>query len=565
MVDVAEYGMHETTASYDTGEKLSSFVQYTSFFDDDYEASFGSQREGGGAGVEGHRPVRRKTGELGSDGGKIRKKAKRGGSPPGQGLGNHLSAPAIPTVDVLPTADAAAGFKEPYASDSDSDGRGGADVVNDRIIRTMYPEARSGPFTCSSSTGTSSGTSQSGDRSSPKPLASLQEVLPKPPSPMGSSGGSGGTSAGAGSAGRKRGGPSYTALICSQGNMIASLILQICAAANTPDAAVFISNGNRGRLQFLKDTVEHLVSYVCNQREDIKVLEVYGVFLGVCHSRLEEVADMLRKISTGESTVTENFDIFELKLRSYLEELHALFPVEDGKPRDSPYRPGAGAAGGEGATLTASQAEGGRLLPTSVIQDEYARQIWESEFGPEVFYVTYDRFLLFLSHRGLVTEEQMPDSEMYHLYLRYFLNFPSDNVVSTYKWHQFVRLFGPPQQLATNFGTIVSGQGFLGLINRIRAYEILTLTPQPRSVLIRFSRTEPQFLAFSYRNSEGKINHQVNRDRKTGEPIPVDVFLRKRFPKYHLVNKRLDVRTILGCKRGSSLCEYASASAGYIL
>jgi hypothetical protein len=43
----------------------------------------------------------------------------------------------------------------------------------------------------------------------------------------------------------------------------------------------------------------------------------------------------------------------------------------------------------------------------------------------------------------------------------------------------------------------VLGRGFLGLINRIKAREILTLEPGKNVLLLRFSRTAPDFLAVS--------------------------------------------------------------------
>jgi hypothetical protein len=50
---------------------------------------------------------------------------------------------------------------------------------------------------------------------------------------------------------------------------------------------------------------------------------------------------------------------------------------------------------------------------------------------------------------------------------------------------------------------------------------------------MRFSRTEPEFLAFSYKNSRGQIGHQINRDDQ-GDIIPIETFIAKRFPGYAL-------------------------------
>jgi len=102
--------------------------------------------------------------------------------------------------------------------------------------------------------------------------------------------------------------------------------------------------------------------------------------------------------------------------------------------------------------------------------------------------------------------------------MQFFLNFPKDDTVTVSKyatnpssfqpsspakklttglslsrrWNLLTRLFGPYENFYQNFKTYVLGQGFLGLINRIRAEEILK--DYPYHVLIRFSRTAPLVL-----------------------------------------------------------------------
>jgi hypothetical protein len=61
--------------------------------------------------------------------------------------------------------------------------------------------------------------------------------------------------------------------------------------------------------------------------------------------------------------------------------------------------------------------------------------------------------------------------------------------VTVYKWHILTRLFGPWDSFFDNIKLYVMGQGFLGLINRIRAEELLRDAPD--QLLIRFSRTIP--------------------------------------------------------------------------
>jgi hypothetical protein len=318
--------------------------------------------------------------------------------------------------------------------------------------------------------------------------------------------------------------------------LIASLILSICTAANQK---VFLLNKeDRSRLQFLKDTVTLITDYVSHQDESVRQFEPCETLLSLITTRMNEVHDVLKKILSQSSTMTENFDIFELKLRSHLEELKSMFPVG-------------------GSPVVES--------PSLLIADLDARKTWERSFGPNTHIVSFSSFVFMLQQEGILSSLSDHDRERFILFLRYFVNFPSDDAVTTFKWAQLIRLFGPYDSFAKTFGEVVARRGFLGLINRIKAYEILTMIHQPRSLLIRMSRTEPQFLAFSYKNSSGQIGHQINKDKKTGLPIPVAKFIRTKFSGYTLVNKTVDIDLILGKDPNGSLCEYACTPTGYIL
>jgi hypothetical protein len=277
--------------------------------------------------------------------------------------------------------------------------------------------------------------------------------------------------------------------------------------------------------------VDLIVSFASSQREEVKSLPAFQTLFQTLTSRMVDVSQMLEKIERMESTITENFDIFELKLRSYLEELRALFPLNS-----SPYS------------------------PLSVITDEGARLVWARNFGESPF-VSFEKFVHMLEGERVIPRGASEDRM--GMFLRYFVNFPIDDAVTTFKWNQLVRLFGPLDHFANNFQQLVTGRGFLGLINRIQAYEILTVTHQPRTLLIRASRTEPQFLAFSYKDSEGKIAHRLNKDRH-GRLVPVEEFMRTRFAGYELVGQGLNLEKIFGVEKYSDpLSRYASESGGY--
>jgi hypothetical protein len=70
----------------------------------------------------------------------------------------------------------------------------------------------------------------------------------------------------------------------------------------------------------------------------------------------------------GTAAVTENFDVFELTLRRYLEQSNRLFPLE-GDDRDRPDP------------------------PSSCIEDKKARQVWDRNIGADVYFTTFATFI----------------------------------------------------------------------------------------------------------------------------------------------------------------------------
>mmetsp|Transcript_25633 Transcript_25633/g.35551 ORF Transcript_25633/g.35551 Transcript_25633/m.35551 type:complete len:384 (-) Transcript_25633:444-1595(-) len=314
--------------------------------------------------------------------------------------------------------------------------------------------------------------------------------------------------------------------------LVSTIIFRICQEADAE--RFYLKKEDRTRLQFLKDTLDRLNNFISQQEEVVKRLTSYRTLLLILRTRLEDVLVILQKIERRESVITPNFDIFELKLRGLLEELSALFPLS--------------------APLA---------TPADVISDTDARVMWLRCFGADTYLVDFKNFLIVLNQQKIL-DDQDPNYHTQVLFLRYFINFPSDDVVTPYKWGVLMSLFGPFSAFSANFSKIVSGRGFLGLINRIQAYETLTLTHKPRTLLIRFSRTEPQFLAFSYKNSQGKIGHQINKDPETGLPVPIERFISMKFPNYELVNLTLNVEKIFENQSAKPLSDYAIESEGYI-
>jgi len=81
-----------------------------------------------------------------------------------------------------------------------------------------------------------------------------------------------------------------------------------------------------------------------------------------------------------------------------------------------------------------------------------------------------------------------------------------------------------------------------------------------KCVLIRFSRTEPEFLAFSYKDADkGVINHQLNKNSQN-ELIPVEKFLKTHFKGFTLVNQQINLDSILD----RTTISYAETMSGYL-
>ena len=322
--------------------------------------------------------------------------------------------------------------------------------------------------------------------------------------------------------------------VCFLAKSITVMIQTIFTLVGSSESHLSFNKEDRSRIQFLKDTVDLISDSVSNQCEIVRRILSYNQLLGFLIRRMTEILEILKQIQERHSTITENFDIFELKLRSHLDELTSMFP--NGNSRFIVH-------------------------PSELISDVDAKKLWDAHFGTDTFLVTFSQFLEMLQLANVYS----PNNRRFRLFLEYFVNFPCDDYVSTYKWDSLIRLFGPFRSFSLNFSDIVTRRGFLGLVNRIKAYEILSVVRQPKCLLIRLSRTEPQYLAFSYRDADGNIAHQVNKDRKTRLPIPVSKFIQTKFPGYTLINMSVDIEQILGKNENLSLSQYASTNSEYIL
>lgn len=285
------------------------------------------------------------------------------------------------------------------------------------------------------------------------------------------------------------------------------------------------------RVLFMRDTVVEIFEYYSKQSDDIKTDELFVLLTEYLVDLMMDIMFMLGKITKYEAVITQNFDIFEWKILEVFKiELETMFPLEGCIPKAS-----------------------------ELISDSNAREAWVSTFGSNCM-VSYDNFIKMVGTKFL-----NPTSESYFKTLQkieYIVNFPSRFVITPCKWNFLVKLFGPCDKLEENLGKF-GKSGFLGYTNRIQSYEILKQGANIR-LLFRFSRTEPGFFAFSYRNGKGEISHKINKDQQTGKPIPVREFLKSKFPQYTLVEESLNIDRILKLNRlENPLSVYASESSVY--
>jgi len=285
---------------------------------------------------------------------------------------------------------------------------------------------------------------------------------------------------------------------------------------------------SKERLEFLQGTVQLMREYFQKQLEK----EFWATFRNckfACHmvhcvfKQLCETSDMLESLESGRFKITVNFDIFELSLRRYYEELKSMLPLSKSNDRGS-------------SSYTEVSVEDSRL---SVLQDSESRDLWAQKIGPKCYCHFDDFYEKLLSQIG--TFKDVRDKGRFREHMKHYLNFPRDNLLTTYRFHVLVSLFGPLTAVALNFETYVLCQGFLGLINMIKAEEILRQEkPKVDTVLIRFSRQRPTYLAFtSFSVKTRTIEHRRNSD-KAGHPIPIATFLKEQYPGYQLIGMGVD-------------------------
>lgn len=275
------------------------------------------------------------------------------------------------------------------------------------------------------------------------------------------------------------------------------------------------------RLDFLKGTCVLLGGYMeeqCVRHSWINTPShwVFYILLNNVHHLVTDVNRMLNDLNSGTFQITVNFDIFDIALRKYYEELSVIVPF---------------------------------VLPSIISSTETVELIlgnvtsmsncWNRHFNGKLI-VPFDAFI-----EKIITELSPEDANNKRCiqYLSHLFNFPRDNVFSVYRFRLFVALFGPLESAVVNFKNFTLSHGFLGAINMIKAEEILMqLLPQLRrsTVLMRFSRRQPEFIAFtSIDVRTGKVEHRRNINME-GKAVPIAQYLARAFPGYDLIHMGID-------------------------
>lgn len=320
-----------------------------------------------------------------------------------------------------------------------------------------------------------------------------------------------------------------------------NLLLKICrteissivTAVQSLNNRTFTNTNNKERVGFLYDTVVLARDYVEKQLSTqswhlCRSQLVFNTLLTAFYVQIMDITKMFTELASGKFQITCNFDIFDTSLRRYCDELRALVPADPIVARE--FDPPS--ADGEWTDI---------MDPRVInrITDPNAMAAWIEAFGAGVSMVPFDKFFDELIRPAFSEAVQNP---RFVNRLRYHINFPRDDIVTTWRFQNLVSTFGPWNQLAINFTQFALNPGFVGMVNMFGAEELLQENRQYltcNTILMRCSRGKPEVLAFTTIDiTTGKFEQYRNVDT-AGGIIPIGAFL-KTFPGYELAKIGLD-------------------------
>ena len=327
--------------------------------------------------------------------------------------------------------------------------------------------------------------------------------------------------------------------------------LQAEKGANSSSSSAVGMGDDAERLRMLDETLERVKAYVSAQvtgrywRCVRHPLLTYVLLRGL-HKELRTAAEAVaryvaeRSLLGGSSSGNRSgnrsdmssrcghgfagsFDIVEMSVRRLVHELEAMVPLAEDYDRRGVARPY--------ATPDPRVAD--------VIRDPDARMAWETGLGAARCYADLRTFLRRVLFRDFPCAHSCP---RFQRFVAYHLNTPVSDVVTVYRFHTLVSEFGPYTRFAENFDRYALRPGFVGLMNMVRAEEVLVQhykeTPpahRRNTVLIRYSRSKPGVLAFSALDvARRRISHRRNL-HKDGTPIPIGIFVEQHYAGYDLL------------------------------
>ena len=296
------------------------------------------------------------------------------------------------------------------------------------------------------------------------------------------------------------------------------LPIQTLCHTSRPMAESGSSERQKMRFQFLEESLRLI------NRWQLPLLPHLKLWRSLCfelHKTLVETEQIVALVEKGCFQVNENFDVYELSLRRYYQAIEFL---------------------------QASKLGGSPLL---LLSDIDARNVWRKNFGESKLSVSWVRF-----EQALFPQK----TNRFLSCVKFLVNFPADDLITLYKFDLLCRHFGPYPDLGRNIDLYAMGKGFVGLVNRIHAKKLLTdqwrLHRDRGWYLIRLSRTEPQYVVFSYIKQSGTVVHTLNKDKSIQEAIL------KKFGSAHFAC--MPVRMSEEAYENEALMAYAACSHGYV-
>ena len=283
---------------------------------------------------------------------------------------------------------------------------------------------------------------------------------------------------------------------------------------------------DKNRIDFLNDTAYNILSHIINTKHDV-TNQAVNFLLEKISKTIQQTVITLTNAYNKKELLTMNFDIFELTLRRNYQEIKSLRLLKEMS-----------------------------ISPSSMIEEYRGRFLWNKICGKCCELVDWKKL------REEVIEPYITRDISILLLILYFLDYPNTGKISYYQWNLFLRCFGPFDKISSTL-EYISQKGFLGIVNRITANEILDAEGNGK-FLIRLSRTQPKYLAFSAKTYDGSILHFLNKD-DDGNIIPVQYYIETTLKKYNPINYTIDLSQLDLSDTDFPLCKYAALDkTGYI-